>query len=52
MDILVRSERGSIVLAIFTDAGRDLRETVDVEGALAVAECSAAVCARLLGLDC
>ena len=36
-------------LAVFTDGARDLRETVDVEGSLAVAECSAAICARLLG---
>jgi beta-lactamase class A len=49
---IVRSERGTVALAIFTDGARDLRETVDVEGALAVAECSAAICARLLGLDC
>jgi beta-lactamase class A len=42
----------TIALAIFTDGSRDLRETVDAEGSLAVAECSAAVCARLLGLDC
>ena len=41
----------TIALAVFTDGGRDLRETVDVEGALAVAECSAAICARLLGID-
>ena len=43
--------RGAIALAIFTDGGSDLRETVDVEGSLAVAECSAAICANLLGLD-
>jgi beta-lactamase class A len=50
---IVRSEAGgTAVLAVFTDGGRDLRETVDVEGSLAVAECSAAICARLLGLDC
>jgi beta-lactamase class A len=41
----------TIALAILTDGGRDLRETVDVEGSLAVAECSAAICARLLGMD-
>lgn len=40
----------TVALAIFTDQGRDLRETVDAEGALAVAECSAALCARLLGV--
>jgi len=50
---IVGSEAGgTAVLAVFTDGSRDLRETVDVEGALAVAECSAAICARLLGLDC
>ena len=48
--IVRHAEQGTLVLAVFTD-GRDLRETVDVEGALAVAECSAAICARLLGLD-
>jgi beta-lactamase class A len=41
----------TVALAIFTDGGGDVRETVDVEGSLAVAECSAAICARLLGLD-
>lgn len=40
-----------LALAIFTDGGTDLRETVDCEGTLAVAECAAAVCAKLLGLD-
>jgi beta-lactamase class A len=50
---IVRAEgRGAVALAIFTDGGHDYRETVDVEGTLAVAECSAAICARLLGLDC
>jgi beta-lactamase class A len=43
-------ERGTVAVAIFTDGGQDVRESVDVEGALAVAECSAAVAARLLGL--
>ena len=43
-------ERGTVAVAIFTDGGQDVRETVDAEGALAVAECSAAVAARLLGL--
>jgi beta-lactamase class A len=42
----------TLALAIFTDAGRDLRETVDCAGTLAVAECSAAICAELLDLDC
>jgi beta-lactamase class A len=43
-------ERGTVAVAIFTDGGQDVRETVDAEGTLAVAECSAAVAARLLGL--
>jgi beta-lactamase class A len=43
--------RGTVALAVFTDGGRDLRETVDVEGSLAVAECAAAIAAHLLGLD-
>lgn len=50
---LVRAPDGeTIALAVFTDGGRDLRETVDNEGSLAVAECSAAICAHLLGMDC
>jgi beta-lactamase class A len=49
---IVRAERGTALVAVFTDGSRDLRETVDVEGALAVAECSAAICAELLGLEC
>jgi len=44
-------ERGTLAVAVFTDGGKDLRETVDVEGSLAVAECSAAIAARLLGLE-
>jgi beta-lactamase class A len=48
---IVAAAGETVALAIFTDGGRDLRETVDVEGSLAVAECSAAICARLLGLD-
>jgi beta-lactamase class A len=44
-------DRGTVAIAVFTDGGEDLRETVDVEGSLAVAECSAAIAARLLGLD-
>ncbi|MCC6223060.1 MAG: serine hydrolase [Thermoleophilia bacterium] len=47
---LVRSAAATVALAIFTDGSRDTRETVDAEGSLAVAECSAAICARLLGL--
>jgi beta-lactamase class A len=49
---LVRARGSTVTLAIFTDEGRDLRESVDNEGTLVVAECSAAICARLLGLDC
>ena len=49
--VVRHAERGTIVLAVFTDGGKDVRESVDVEGALAVAECSAAICARLLALD-
>ncbi len=44
-------DRGTVAVAIFTDGSGDHRETVDVEGALAVAECSAAISARLLGLE-
>lgn len=50
--IVCREGYGTAVLAVFSDGGRDLRETVDCEGSLAVAECGAAICARLLGLDC
>jgi beta-lactamase class A len=49
--LLMHQERGTVALAVFTDGARDLRETVDVEGALAVAECGAAIAARLLGLE-
>ena len=49
--LLVHEGLGMVALAVFTDGARDLRESVDVEGALAVAECGAAVAARLLGLD-
>lgn len=49
---LVRADGRTVALAVFTDGGSDLRETVDCEGTLAVAECSAALCADLLGLDC
>jgi beta-lactamase class A len=49
---LVAAGGRTVALAVFTDGGRDLRETVDAEGSLAVAECSAALCARLLDLDC
>ncbi len=48
---LVRTGGKTLALAVFTDGGSDLRETVDCEGTLAVAECSAAICAHLLGLD-
>ena len=49
---IVRAGGQTLVLAVFTDGAADLRETVDVEGTLAVAECGAALCARLLDLDC
>ncbi len=49
--LLRHGELGTVALAVFTDGGRDLRESVDVEGALAVAECSAAIAARVLGLE-
>ncbi len=49
--LLRHTQRGTVALAVFTDGALDLRETVDVEGALAVAECGAAIAARLLGLD-
>jgi hypothetical protein len=49
---LVRAAgRGTVAVAIFTEGGRDRRETVDCEGTLAVAECGAALAAELLGLD-
>jgi len=48
--LLRHEERGSVALAVLTDGARDLRESVDVEGSLAVAECAAAIAARLLGL--
>jgi beta-lactamase class A len=49
--LLSHTERGTVALAVFTDHGSDLRESVDVEGALAVAECGASIAACLLGLD-
>ncbi len=45
-----RHGQGTIALAICTEGSADLRETVDVAGSLAVAECSAALAAELLGL--
>lgn len=47
--LLMHEQRGTVAVAVFTDGGLDLRETVDVEGSLAVAECGAAIAARLLG---
>ena len=44
-------EHGTLAIAVFTDGGKDLREALDVEGSLAVAECAAAIAARLLALD-
>jgi beta-lactamase class A len=49
--LLRHSGAGTVALAVFTDGGTDMRESVDVEGSLAVAECGAAVGAHLLGLD-
>ncbi len=49
--LLVHEQRGTVALAVFTDGAFDLRESVDVEGSLAVAECAAAIAARLLGLE-
>src|SRR5262245_57700916 len=49
--LLQHSGTGTVALAVFTDGGADMRESVDVEGSLAVAECAAAVGARLLALD-
>jgi len=46
-----RRGHGTIAVAVFTDGGRDRRETVDCEGTLAVAECGAAIAAELLGLE-
>jgi len=49
---LVRAAgRGAIAAGVFTEGGRDRRETVDCEGTLAVAECGAAIASELLGLD-
>jgi beta-lactamase class A len=49
--LLRHEERGTVAVAVFTDGASDLRESVDVEGSLAVAECGAAIAARLLSLD-
>jgi beta-lactamase class A len=52
-DVALVSYSGrTIAAAVFTDGGADRRETPDCEGTLAVAECSAALCAALLDLDC
>lgn len=45
-----RHGHGTIAVAICTEGSADLRETVDVAGSLAVAECSAAIAAELLDL--
>jgi beta-lactamase class A len=50
--LIAHREHGTLAVAVFTDQGSDRRETVDVEGTLAVAEVSAALAAGLLGLDC
>jgi beta-lactamase class A len=49
--LLRHSGAGTVALAVFTDGGADMRESIDVEGSLAVAECGAAVGAHLLGID-
>ena len=49
--LLRHSDAGTVALAVFTDGGADMRESVDVEGSLVVAECGAAVGAHLLGID-
>ncbi len=49
--LISHEQRGTVALAVFTDGGLDLRESVDVEGSLAVAECAAAIAARLLDLE-
>jgi Beta-lactamase enzyme family len=49
--LLMHEQLGTVALAVFTDGALDVRESVDVEGSLAVAECGAAVAARLLGLE-
>jgi beta-lactamase class A len=48
--LLIHEQRGTVALAVFTEGGLDGRESVDVEGSLAVAECGAAIAARLLDL--
>jgi beta-lactamase class A len=48
--LLMHEQRGTVAIAVFTDGGQDLRESVDVEGSLAVAECGAAIAAVLLAL--
>lgn len=49
--LLTDRERGAVALAVFSDGGHDLRETVDAEGTLAVAECAAAIASHLLGFE-
>jgi beta-lactamase class A len=49
--LLMHEQLGTVALAVFTDGALDMRESVDVEGSLAVAECGAAVAARLLDLE-
>jgi beta-lactamase class A len=50
--VIRHAQRGTLIVAIFTDQGADQRESVDVEGALCVAECAAAMAAHFLGLAC
>jgi beta-lactamase class A len=49
--LLRHGQKGTVVVAVLTDGSVDLRESVDAEGCLAVAECGAAIAARLLALD-
>jgi beta-lactamase class A len=49
--VITRQGHGTVAVAIFTDGGTDLRETVDCAGTLAVAECAAAIAAQLLEID-
>jgi beta-lactamase class A len=48
--LVTHEQAGTVAIAVFTDGADDLRESIDVEGSLAVAECGAAIAARLLGL--
>ena len=49
--LVVDRRKGAVAIAVFTDGALDVRESVDVEGTLAVAECGAAIAAHLLGFE-